>query len=266
MEPPASVRAIGSLNAMLGVAGLVSTAVAAAACLAAGWRQEWHVLGMTDAARFWAVTAGIVLLGFGHAVVQLTAGIGLLRSLGWGITAARGYAWYSLLFAAAYAFLHFTLFYATLVDWLTVGPAALSRSVALSIMVAVGIAMPLLMVIYPLVTLFALRGGDLRAALEAARSAPRADDRISLIPQFTLRRLLIVMGASSIFFLVLGNAFAGRTWAIAMSLGAASLVATFGLYGAAFFLVWILSLIWRPRSARTSSLPPAVPQSPFQPV
>lgn len=270
MELPAVVRAIGSLNALLGVAGLVATAVAGAGCAAAGWNGYWQVLGMSDAARFWAVASGIVLLGIGDSIIQLASGIGLLRMHGWGLSAARGYAWYSLLFAAVCGFLHFTLFYSACVNWLTLGPGTLSRPMAVTLAIAAGTIGPLLLGIYPFVTLLCLRSNELRATLEAAQSVSREDDRLALIPQFTLRRLLVLMGVSSIFFLVLGNAFAGRTWAIAMSLGTVSLVAAFAIYGATFFLVWVLSLIWKPRSALAArpslAPPPTVPQSPFQPV
>lgn len=278
MEPPAAVRTIGSLNALLGVTGIIAAAVLAAACVTAGWRGEWQLLGMTDAARFWAVAAGLVLLVLINSIAQLASGVGLLRLHGWGLSAARGYAWYSLLFAAVYGFLHFTLWFRPSLDRLTAGAAAMSRPAAIAVIVAAGIAGLLLMSVYPLLTLIALRGGALFDTLEAARRTVRADDRLALIPQFTLRRLLLLMGVSSIFFLVLGNAVAGRPWAIAISLGVASLVAAFAVYAATFFLVWILSLIWKPRSDKvaanmppSSPLPPPplsphLPQSPFQPA
>jgi hypothetical protein len=64
-----------------------------------------------------------------------------------------------------------------------------------------------------------------------------------LIPQFTLRRLLVVIAACAAFFLVVGSAVAGSKWALAVSVAIAWLVGMLGVYAGAFFIVWLVSLM-----------------------
>ena len=57
-----------------------------------------------------------------------------------------------------------------------------------------------------------------------------------LAPQFTTRRMLLLIAVCSIFFLILAMAVQQKVWAVALAYGAASLALTF-LAFAIFFQV-----------------------------
>jgi hypothetical protein len=78
-----------------------------------------------------------------------------------------------------------------------------------------------------------------------------------LFPQFTTRRLLLVVGGCSIFFLVASLAVQGQLWATAISLAVAALVLTFLLYAAAFQVTFLFAQMFG------ALRPAARPQSPF---
>ncbi|MHB0960947.1 MAG: hypothetical protein ACYC0X_33725 [Pirellulaceae bacterium] len=64
-----------------------------------------------------------------------------------------------------------------------------------------------------------------------------------LIPRFTLRRLLLLMTASGVFFLIVAQAVDGHAWAIGVSLAGASLLLSFLVYGILFVLAYLLATI-----------------------
>jgi hypothetical protein len=78
-----------------------------------------------------------------------------------------------------------------------------------------------------------------------------------LFPQFTTRRLLLVIGGCGVFFLIASLAVQGQLWATAISLAVASLVLTLLLYAATFQITFVLAQF-------VGALRPAArPQSPF---
>jgi len=64
-----------------------------------------------------------------------------------------------------------------------------------------------------------------------------------LIPRFTIRGLLLLMTVSSFFFLILTFAVRGRLWAIAVSVGVASLLLAFLGYAAVFGVAYVVASI-----------------------
>ena len=64
-----------------------------------------------------------------------------------------------------------------------------------------------------------------------------------LIPRFTIRGLLLLMTVSSFFFLILTFAVRGRVWAIAVSVGVASLLLAFLGYAAVFGVAYLVASI-----------------------
>ncbi|HUY31985.1 MAG TPA: hypothetical protein VMV69_04330 [Pirellulales bacterium] len=70
-----------------------------------------------------------------------------------------------------------------------------------------------------------------------------------LIPQFSLRWVLAVTAACAVFSLILASALRGSPWAIALSVGVASLVVMLAFHGAVFFGVWLFSLLVPDRRA-----------------
>ncbi|NLF69382.1 MAG: hypothetical protein GX575_10055 [Candidatus Anammoximicrobium sp.] len=64
-----------------------------------------------------------------------------------------------------------------------------------------------------------------------------------LIPRFTIRGLLLLMTGSSFFFLVLAFAVRGRVWAIAVSVGVASLLLAFLGYAFVFGVAYVVASI-----------------------
>lgn len=266
--PPPAVRIVGSLNALLGVTGLIVALVSMVAGVVIGLQGNWHWLGTPDEARYWTVVIGGVVWLLLASIWQTFSGVGLLRSRPWSLAVTRGYAAYSLALAAVYGFLHFTLFYRIYWQWLALGPSAMSGGAATAIVVSLGILAILLLGIYPLMVLWSLRGQAVTTFLADAATTPHVDD-LRWIPQFTLRRLMIWMGISSLLCLVVGNAVAGRHWAIGLSLAMVALVAALLVHAAAFFVVWVASLIWQPRSPFAASAaraannnPPSLPPTP----
>jgi hypothetical protein len=78
-----------------------------------------------------------------------------------------------------------------------------------------------------------------------------------LVPQFTTRRLLAIISACAVFFLVLSLAVQGRVWAIAISVAVGSAVLAMILFALLFQLAYVLAtLIGSVRK-------PQRPQSPF---
>jgi len=85
-----------------------------------------------------------------------------------------------------------------------------------------------------------------------------------LIPQFSLRWVLAVTAVCAVFSLILAMALRGSPWAIALSIGVASLVVTLAVHGAVFFGVWLFSLLVpRRRAAASGSGSPFAASSPF---
>jgi hypothetical protein len=78
-----------------------------------------------------------------------------------------------------------------------------------------------------------------------------------LVPQFSIRQILAVVTALSVFSLVASLAIRGQVWALAVVIAGLTLALAFVLYGLCFFAAWCIS---RFRPAR-----PALPQSPFAP-
>lgn len=78
-----------------------------------------------------------------------------------------------------------------------------------------------------------------------------------LFPQFTTRRLLLIIGGCGVFFLIASLAVRGHLWATAVSLAVAALVLTLLLYALTFQVTFIFAQL-------VGALRPAAkPQSPF---
>ncbi|MGE0607550.1 MAG: hypothetical protein AB7O62_10680 [Pirellulales bacterium] len=263
--PPPVVRIVGSLNALLGVAGLILALVATVSGVVVGLQGNWHWLGTADEARYWTVVIGGVLWLLLASIAQTLSGVGLLRARAWSLAVTRGHAAYGLAVAAAYGFLHFTLLYSAYWQWLAIGPWRMASEAATALVIASGIAAVMLMAVYPLLVLFRLRGPAVAEHFASTEAAPHADD-LRWIPQFTLRRLMIWMAVSSLLCLVVGNAVAGRHWAIGLSLAMIAVVAALLVHAGAFFIAWVASLIWQPPSpfgkGNGSSPPPSSPLPP----
>jgi len=84
-----------------------------------------------------------------------------------------------------------------------------------------------------------------------------------LIPRFTLRKLLLLVTISSIFFLIVRLALGGSAWAAAVALAVASVLLAFLTYGALFVLAyalfWLLAALRRHRAGGSPFAPAAVP-------
>lgn len=78
-----------------------------------------------------------------------------------------------------------------------------------------------------------------------------------LVPQFSIRQLLVVMTALSVCSLCASLALRGHVWAVAVVIAGLTLVLVFLLYGVCFFAAWCVSLF----RSRTSQ--PELPHSPF---
>lgn len=76
-----------------------------------------------------------------------------------------------------------------------------------------------------------------------------------LIPQFSLRWVLGVTAVCGVLSLVAAMALRGSAWAMAITIGAASLTATLVLHGFMFFIVWLFSVIFARRSGRSQTAP-----------
>ena len=62
-----------------------------------------------------------------------------------------------------------------------------------------------------------------------------------LVPQFTTRRLLLIIAACSVLFLVLSMAVQKHVWAIALSVGVGSIVLTFVTFAIFFQVSFVLA-------------------------
>ena len=60
-----------------------------------------------------------------------------------------------------------------------------------------------------------------------------------IIPQFTIRRLLAIITACSVVFLVLARAVSGDTWAIGVSASVGTLVLIMFVNAGLFATVWV---------------------------
>ena len=78
-----------------------------------------------------------------------------------------------------------------------------------------------------------------------------------LIPQFSVRRLLLWMALSAICFLVVSMALRGASWAAALSVSGAFVCLGLGIYAMLFTLSWVCQLTLRRLQG------PAAPESPF---
>jgi hypothetical protein len=79
-----------------------------------------------------------------------------------------------------------------------------------------------------------------------------------LIPQFSIRDLLIAMTGVAVFSLVVSYALRGQIWAIAVAAGVGSIAAAFVGYAATFLVVWCIA-------ALLAHLRPADPPRPAEP-
>lgn len=68
-----------------------------------------------------------------------------------------------------------------------------------------------------------------------------------IIPQFTLRRLLVIMTLAALVFAVVALGVHGSHWAAAVSIGGLALVVLLAVHALFFTIVWLFSLAWRPR-------------------
>jgi hypothetical protein len=84
-----------------------------------------------------------------------------------------------------------------------------------------------------------------------------------LAPQFSLRRLLLVMALFGVFFLFVGFAVGGARWAVATSVAVGWLMMMLGAYMGAFFAVWLVSLLPLSRRQRSTAAVAAKGGSPF---
>lgn len=78
-----------------------------------------------------------------------------------------------------------------------------------------------------------------------------------LVPQFSIRHILVVMTALSVCSLIASLAIRGHMWAVAFVISGLTLILTFLLYGLCFFAAWSMAQ-YRQRYSR-----PAPAQSPF---
>jgi hypothetical protein len=85
-------------------------------------------------------------------------------------------------------------------------------------------------------------------------------------PQFTTRRLLLLVGACSVFFMVVAAAVRGQLWAACISLAVAALVLTFLLYAVTFQITFLIAQLFgglrpapQPTSPFAQDTPPPKP-------
>jgi hypothetical protein len=71
-----------------------------------------------------------------------------------------------------------------------------------------------------------------------------------LIPQFSLRWVLFVTAICAVISLIAAFALRGTAWAMALTLGFASLSITLAAHGILFFAVWVFSLVLPRRNPR----------------
>jgi hypothetical protein len=64
-----------------------------------------------------------------------------------------------------------------------------------------------------------------------------------LIPRFSLRSLLLLITAISVFCLIVAQACRGQAWAIGFSLAVAYLALAFVVYGVLFGLAYLLAAL-----------------------
>jgi len=89
-----------------------------------------------------------------------------------------------------------------------------------------------------------------------------------LLPQYTIRRLLVITAACAGVFSVFGLAARGHQWAIAVSVAIVAGAAAFLIFAAVFGVVWGLGSVIAPlkRSGRGRGTSPFVPGvAPFSP-
>ena len=82
-----------------------------------------------------------------------------------------------------------------------------------------------------------------------------------LIPLYSIRWLLAVTAGCAVLFSIVGLAFRGSHWAMAVSIGAGALVLMMAVYAMLFGVVWAFSLIGnrRPRDPAAGSPFAAMP-------
>jgi hypothetical protein len=86
-----------------------------------------------------------------------------------------------------------------------------------------------------------------------------------LIPRFTIRWLLSLTTVSAVFFLIVTCAVQGDAWAVAVSLGVASLAIAFLVYGVLFGVAWLIaSAVGVFRAAPSGRTPFATTEPPPQ--
>ena len=81
-------------------------------------------------------------------------------------------------------------------------------------------------------------------------------DKQTLIPQYTIRQLLIVTAGFAVVSLVGAQAVRGAMWAVAASVGVMAVAATLAVHAAFFGMVWLAYRFGerrRQRKARTTS-------------
>jgi hypothetical protein len=85
-----------------------------------------------------------------------------------------------------------------------------------------------------------------------------------LIPQFSIRSVLVVMTALSLFSLIASLALRGQVWAMAVVIAGVHLALTFLLYGLCFFAAWCVCQL-RGRSAGAELTPSVLAQDRLPP-
>jgi hypothetical protein len=74
-----------------------------------------------------------------------------------------------------------------------------------------------------------------------------------LLPRFTIRTLLVICTAFAVVFVMVGTAYRGQYWAWGVTFAIVSVIVTFLVHAAWF---WIVSLLARVLSPRPEPLPP----------
>jgi len=77
-----------------------------------------------------------------------------------------------------------------------------------------------------------------------------------LIPQFTIRWLLVLTAVCAVAFSLFGLAVQGKPWAIGVSVGIGAVAIAFLVQAGAFAVVWLFSAITAPLRHRKAGVSP----------
>ncbi len=89
---------------------------------------------------------------------------------------------------------------------------------------------------------------------------------MKLLPQYSIRMMLVITAAVSGVFSVVGLAWRGQGWAIGISLGVGAVAVALVTYAAFFFILWVFSVVAGPllnRPLRVGRTTLAGTSSPF---